>query len=105
MQAGRGVFYAQNRWEHHQVSGLRGFGGFRLVLLAERQLPRKSPDILTTDRRTLFVKAKVAVAKYKGSCPYSDDGYLAFGTGLQGSGFLSRPHTLEPFPLHIKMRW
>ena len=33
----------RHRWEHHQVSGLRGFGGFDCSCSLASELPRKSP--------------------------------------------------------------
>ena len=57
----------RHRWEHHQVSGLRGFGGFDCSCS-----PASFPGnhlYHAHRRRAFFVEAKVAVAKNKGDSP------------------------------------
>jgi hypothetical protein len=57
----------RHRWEHHQVSGLRGFGGFDCSC-SPASFPGNH-QYHAHRRRAFFVEAKVAVAKNKGDRP------------------------------------
>ena len=89
----------RHRWEHHQVSGLRGFGGFDCSC-SPASFP-ENHQYHAHRRRAFLWKPKWPWLKTKEIVPNSDDGYLAYGTGLQGAGFLSlTPHLGALPPSH-----
>ncbi len=72
-----------------------------LIAPARRRASQEITNIMHTGAALFLWKPKWPWLKTKGIVPNSDDRYLAYGTGLQGAGFLSlTPHLGALPPSH-----